>query len=318
MDWNGVIEHCEKEASAVLGKGKVADYIPALAKADPNDFAMAVIDLEGDNASTGAVDTAFSIQSVSKIFSLSLALAERREKLWRRVGREPSGSGFNSIVQLEREEGIPRNPLINAGAIVVTDAIMTDKALEDASSAVLDHLQQTSVSKAPCINEEVAASEQEWGDRNRALAYFMKSFDRLENNPADVLTSYFRQCSIDMTVVELARAGLHLANGGKDPLTGKRYLTRAQSNRINALMMMCGHYDMSGDFAFRVGLPAKSGVGGAILAIAPGAGAVAVWSPGLNKAGNSLAGTVALEAFTDCTGLNVFSDKMPESSKFED
>ena len=318
MDWNGVLKHCENEIAPSLGKGKVADYIPALAKADPNAFAMAVVDLEGDDASIGDCDARFSIQSISKVFTLSMALAARREELWRNVGREPSGNAFNSIVQLEREQGVPRNPLINAGALVITDAIITDHSDEDAAALILSRMKNASQSEAVFVDEEIAASEAQWGDRNRSLAYFMKDFDRIDNDPQAVLDVYFQQCAISMNVVELARAGLHLANGGVDPVTGESYLTRAQTNRVNALMLTCGHYDMSGDFAFRVGLPGKSGVGGGILAVAPGAAAVAVWSPGLNEAGNSLSGTLALEAFSDCTGLNIFSDKAPDSSEFED
>ena len=317
MDWNGVLRHCARVVQPHLGEGRVANYIPALGKADPAEFAMAVIDLEGDSAVVGSHEKPFSIQSISKAFSLSVALAKRGETLWERVGREPSGNAFNSIVQLEHENGLPRNPLINAGALVVTDCIMTDHG-DMSERVLLQRFRSAADSDAIVINEDIAQSEEEYGDRNRALAYFMKSFDRIENNANDVLRAYFRQCAVEMSVTQLARAGLHLANGGVDPLTREEFLTRAQTNRINSLMMLCGHYDMSGDFAYRVGLPGKSGVGGGILAIAPSACAVAVWSPGLNSAGNSLAGTIALEAFTDCTGLNVFSNKMPESSDFED
>lgn len=318
MDWKGALEHSLEMAKPYLGKGEVADYIPALASADPCAFAMAVVSVDGVAASVGEAGTAFSTQSVSKVFTLTMALSERKEKLWKRVGREASGSRFNSIVQLERECGVPRNPFINAGAIVVTDTIVSDCDDADPSNKILSVVRQAADSEDVRINEEVATSEETWGDRNRSLAYFTKSFGNLENSADAVLKTYFRQCAIEMTVCDLARAGLYLACGGKDPLTGKRFVTRAQSNRINALMMQNGHYDMSGDFAFRVGLPGKSGVGGGILAIAPGSCAVAVWSPGLNDAGNSLAGTVALEAFTDCTGLNVFSDKTPRASDYRD
>lgn len=301
----------------MLGKGAVASYIPALAKADPNAFAMAVIDLDGEAAAIGAADQRFSIQSISKVFSLSMALAKRRADLWRNVGREPSGNAFNSIVQLERENGVPRNPLINAGALIITDTILSDHQGSDAAALVLAHMKNAACSDGAFIDQNIAASEEAWGDRNRALAYFMKGFDRIENDPKDVLSAYFQQCAIAMNVSELARAGLYLANGGVDPINGASFLTRAQANRVNALMLTCGHYDMSGDFAFRVGLPGKSGVGGGILVVAPGVGAAAVWSPGLNEAGNSLAGTAALEAFSDCTGLNIFSDKAPDNSDFD-
>lgn len=316
MDWGGALEYSFRKAKPFLGKGHVADYIPALAGADPNAFAMAVVGVDGAEAATGAADDVFSIQSISKVFTLMMALSARREKLWGRVGREASGSPFNSIVQLEHERGVPRNPFINAGAIIITDTIVSDHGGDEPADEILGVLREAARNDAVCINDEIAASEEMWGDRNRSLAYFAKSFGNLEN-PADVvLKTYFRQCAIEMTVCDLARAGLFLASGGKDPVTGKRFLTRAQSNRVNALMMHNGHYDMSGDFAFRVGLPGKSGVGGGILTIAPGSCAVAVWSPGLNSAGNSLAGTVAMEAFTDCTGLNVFSDKTHRASDY--
>lgn len=197
MDWNGVLKYCAEKAESSLGKGKVADYIPALAKADPSAFAMAVIDLEGEAASIGDATTPFSIQSISKVFTLSMALSKRKEKLWRRVGREPSGSAFNSIVQLEHENGMPRNPLINAGALCVTDTILSDHETTAAASIILERISVASESSLVSINDEVATSEEKWGDRNRALAYFMKAFDRLENNPADVLRAPLRcQCVI--------------------------------------------------------------------------------------------------------------------------
>lgn len=318
MDWQGALEFSRKAAQPYLGKGAVASYIPALAKADPTAFAMAVAGVDGTRASIGTHETAFSVQSISKVFTLMMALSSRKARLWERVGREASGSEFNSIVQLEHEHGHPRNPLINAGAIVITDTIISDYGEENPADLILAKIRETADCDRPYINQEVSTSEDRWGDRNRSLAYFAKSFGNLDN-PADVvLDAYFKQCAIEMTVSDLARAGLFLANGGRDPITDKKFSTRAQTNRINALMMQNGHYDMSGDFACRVGLPGKSGVGGGILAIAPGSCAVAVWSPGLNKSGNSLAGTVALEAFTDCTGLNVFSDKTPRASSYND
>ena len=318
MDWDGVLDHARKAAQPFVGDGKVADYIPALAEADPNVFAMAIFHIEGDSAAVGDHKTPFSIQSISKVFTLTIALGFEGSDLWSRVGREPSGTAFNSIVQLERENGVPRNPFINAGALIVTDTILANCAPRKPDEVILDLVRKASAATEVDISERVAASEAKWGARNRSLAYFMKSFGNLKNEPEDVLDIYFRQCALEMTVSDLARAGLYLANGGEDPVTGERFISREQCNRINALMLTCGHYDASGDFAFRVGLPAKSGVGGGILAIAPGVGSVAVWSPALTKAGNSCAGSAALEAFADCTGLNVFSSKSPSASKFDD
>ena len=306
MNFEEILREIEAEIKPHVGEGAVADYIPALAEADINSFAMSVITLDGKRYDVGDCATPFSIQSISKIFGLTLALGFEGADLWERVGREPSGTAFNSIVQLERENGIPRNPFINAGALVVTDAIISHCKGNDPLPLILDLVRRASGGAAVGVDQRVAASEKEWGDRNRSLAYFMKSFDVLENDPENVLDAYFNQCAIEMTTPALARAGLFLANDGVDPITHEEITTHARVNRINALMLTCGHYDMSGDFAFRVGLPGKSGVGGGILAIVPGACSVAVWSPGLNTYGSSHAGTLALEAFSEKTQLNLF------------
>lgn len=311
MDWQITLERAFAAAKPRLGEGKVADYIPALAEADPKAFAMAMVTVDGQSCAVGEADRPFSIQSLSKVFTLTQALDLEGDELWDRVGREPSGSPFNSVVQLEHEHGVPRNPFINAGALIVTDAIVAHAETMPAYEYILNMLQEASGSNEIRIDGRVADSERKWGDRNRSLAYFMSSFGNLKNSPGAVLDAYFHQCAIEMNVSELARAGLFLAHGGTDPLTGRQFARPSRADRINAMMMTCGHYDMSGDFAFRVGLPGKSGVGGGILAIAPGVGSIAVWSPALNKSGNSLAGTVALEAFAAETGLNVFSNKRP-------
>ncbi len=222
------------------------------------------------------------------------------------MGREPSGSPFNSIVQLEQERGTPRNPFINAGAIAVTDAVldggMADKVVEEITGFFRELAQDASVR----IDPEVAISESQTGYRNAALANFMKGFGKLENPVEAVLEVYFNQCAIAMSCAQLARAALFLAAGGRDPVTGREIVSEELARRINALMLTCGHYDASGDFAFRVGLPGKSGVGGGILVVVPGRCAVAVWSPGLNTHGNSLVGTLALEQLAARTGWSVF------------
>lgn len=306
MDYQKILDEVAVEIQPHMGKGAVADYIPALANADPEAFAMSVVDAQGRRYQAGAADQRFSIQSISKVFSLTLALRYVGGDLWKRVGREPSGTGFNSIVQLEREKGVPRNPFINAGAIVVTDTIMSHCESGSARQAIVDFVNEAACTDTINVNPEVAASEKEWGDRNRSLAYFMKSFGKIDNAVEDVLDAYFCQCAVEMTTNELACAGLYLAHDGKHPVSGDKLASHDQVNRINALMLTCGHYDMSGDFAFRVGMPGKSGVGGGILAVAPGVCSVAVWSPALNKAGNSLAGSKALELFSDKAGLNIF------------
>ena len=306
MDWQHILDGIANDIQPELGQGKVADYIPALSAVDPMAFGISVVTREGACFSAGQADVPFSIQSISKVFTLTLALELEGETLWQRVGREPSGTAFNSIVQLERENGIPRNPFINAGAIVVTDAITTNCGNETAGMRILSMVRDLSQSSRVRIDDDVARSEALWGNRNRSLAYFMKSFNVLQNNPEDVLQAYFCQCALEMTCCELARAGLYLTGDGMDPVTGEQITTHEHVNRINALMMTCGHYDMSGEFAFHVGLPGKSGVGGGILAVVPNICAAAVWSPALNKAGNSHAGTLALEMFSERTNMNLF------------
>lgn len=288
------------------GAGRVAGYIPALARVDPRSFGIAFADGTGAVHGAGDCDEPFSIQSISKVFTLALALERVGSSLWERVGREPSGSAFNSIVQLEHEHGIPRNPLINPGAMVVTDQLIGDRGADAAIDELLAMLREEAKDGRVHVDEEVAASESATGARNRSLAWFMRSFGILENEVETVLSAYFRHCALAMSCRQLARAGLFLAFDGCDPETGKRVCSAVRARRINAVMMLCGHYDNSGEFAFRVGLPGKSGVGGGILAIVPGEGAVAVWSPGLNQAGTSEVGALALEHLVDRTGWSVF------------
>ena len=295
-----------QDIQAQFGTGRVADYIPALARVDPLQFGLALHTCTGERASIGDCAQAFSIQSVSKVFTLTLALGRVGDALWRRVGREPSGSPFNSIVQLEREQGIPRNPFINAGALVVTDAILAGRPPQVAVAEILAYLRELADDNDITVDREVAQSEADTGFRNASLANFIRAFGNLQNPVGDVLETYFNQCALRMNCVQLARAGLFLAHGGFDPLTGHRVVDPQAARRINALMMTCGHYDASGDFAFRVGLPGKSGVGGGILAIAPRKASIAVWAPGLNEAGNSLVGALALESLSRRAGWSVF------------
>jgi len=289
-----------------VGVGRVANYIPALARVSPRKFGAAVVTVDGAVARCGDADEAFSIQSISKVFSLAMALTRIGGALWERVGREPSGSAFNSIVQLEYERGIPRNPFVNAGAIVVSDVVLGRRAPAQAVADLVSLMRFLPGDASIGVDPEVAASEAETGFRNRSLANFLKSFGNLENAVDDVLDVYFNQCSISMSCVQLARAALVLAANGRHPLSGQQLLTAERTRRINSIMLMCGHYDASGDFAFRVGLPAKSGVGGGIVAVVPERAAVAVWSPCLNENGNSHAGTAALEQIVKETGWTVF------------
>ncbi|MGO9686040.1 MAG: glutaminase [Beijerinckiaceae bacterium] len=289
-----------------FGSGSVADYIPALARVDHRQFGLAVATCDGETAAAGAAEVPFSIQSISKVFTLTLVLERLGAALWQRVGREPSGSRFNSIVQLESEKGIPRNPLINAGAMVVSDCLLAGRKPAIAVGEIEDFLRSLADDANVSIDAEVAQSEAQTGFRNISLANFLRAYGNLENPVEDVLAVYFHQCAIAMNCRQLARASLFLAHGGTDPLNGAKITTPIRARRINAMMMTCGHYDASGEFASRVGLPGKSGVGGGILAIVPRRAAIAVWSPGLNRAGTSMVGALALERLVAVTGWSVF------------
>jgi glutaminase len=289
------------------GEGKVADYIPQLGRIDPDKLGLAVQTVDGQSCFAGDADETFSIQSVSKVFTLTLALGKIGDGLWARVGREPSGNAFNSIVQLERERGIPRNPFINAGAIVVADTILSGHRPREAIGDILRFVRFLADDDSIVIDSQIARSETETGFRNAALANYMRAFDNLRHPVDQVLGVYVHHCAIAMSCRQLARAGLYLANKGRNPLTGLGVVSSERARRINALMLTCGHYDGSGDFAFRVGLPGKSGVGGGILAIVPGKACIAVWSPGMNAIGNSLLGSLALEMIAGRMGWSVFS-----------
>jgi len=307
MDLQKVLNEIYKEIKPHLGKGKVADYIPELAKADPKAFGMSVVTLDGESFHIGEHQKRFSIQSISKLFTFTIALNKYSKKLYERVGVEPSGTPFNSLVQLEYEHGKPRNPFINAGALVVTDSLISHYGDEFITlENVLNFLRLVSHTPDININPAVAKSELEHSYRNRALANLIKDFGNLENDPETVVETYSKQCAVEMSTKELATAMLFLANRGTDPITKKELITPTQAKRINAVMLTCGHYDASGEFAFHVGLPGKSGVGGGIVAVVPQKMGICVWSPPLNEYGNSYAGTIALELFTTKTGLSIF------------
>ncbi|MFP1628954.1 glutaminase [Streptomyces sp. 5K101] len=303
VDYQAVLEQIAQDVAPLVGGGRPAEYIPALAGVDPHRFGMAVADLQGNVYGVGDWRHPFSTQSITKVFTLALALAAGGDGLWERVGREPSGNPFNSLVQLEYENGIPRNPFINAGALVVTDALQT--LTGDASSELLEFLREESGNKNLAFDPEVAESESAHGDRNAALAHFMASYGNITNPVPALLDHYFWQCSIEMSCADLTRAARFLARHGLRA-DGSRLLTRSEAKQINAVMLTCGTYDAAGDFAYRVGLPGKSGVGGGIVAVVPGRCTLCVWSPGLDARGNSVAGVAALDRFTTLTGLSVF------------
>lgn len=303
-DYRQVIDRIYNEVLDYRGHGKVADYIPALAEVDPTHFGIAIETLAGQTIAKGDAEICFSIQSISKVFTFAMVLRHMGEEIFKSVGREPSGNPFNSLVQLEYEKGIPRNPFINAGALVVTDRLM--ELYPRPKEAILDFVRNLCGNDDIYYDRRVAKSELLHADRNRALAYFMKSFGNIHNDVEALIDVYCHQCSISMNCVDLARSFQFLANKGINPTDGESILTESKAKRLGALMATCGFYDESGDFAFRVGLPGKSGVGGGIVAYLPGKLSIAVWSPELDQHGNSLIGIETLERFTTEIASSIF------------
>ncbi len=314
-----IVDQIAQQAVSLYGQGKVATYIPALARVQPRQFGISIALVDGSCVSAGSAHTQFSIQSISKLFTFVLALKMVGDGVWQRVGREPSGAAFNSMVQLETEKGIPRNPFINAGALVITDMLTTRFAHLDI--ALLGALRR--LCDCPELNWDMqtAKSERETAHRNMALAYFMKSYGNFVNDPELVLDNYCRQCAIEMSCAQLAQATMFLANGGLDiggvgtssashdsanhggkSVSGEQFLSADAARRVNALLLTCGAYDAAGDFAYRIGLPVKTGVGGGIVAVVPGVGTACVWGPELDAKGNSVLGAFALERLVQETG----------------
>lgn len=304
MDYQKVIDRIHEEVKPYWGRGKAADYIPALAEVDPRQLGISVATLGGDVFNTGDTGVPFSIQSISKVFTLAMVARHLGEDLWHSVGREPSGNPFNSLVQLEYEKGFPRNPFINAGALVVTDRLIS--LYPRPKEAILDFVRALCGNDDIYYDHRVAQSERAHADRNMALAYFMKDFGNIHNDVETLIDVYCHQCAIAMTCRDLANSFLVFAHRGVNPFNRERILTVSQTKRLGAVMATCGFYDESGDFAFRVGLPGKSGVGGGIAAYMPGKLSIAVWSPELDSYGNSLAGIEALERFTTDIGSSIF------------
>jgi glutaminase len=292
-----------EEARPHAESGRVASYIPALERVVPSRFAVTMCDLDGAEVADGDADVGFSVQSIAKVFGLTLAMQRSDERLWERMGREPSGDPFNSLVQLEHERGRPRNPFINAGALVVTDVL---RETCDDARATLFELIADLVGEPVTIDEEVYRSESETGARNRSLAFLMADFGNLHDDVEAVLDDYFHQSALVLTARQLARAVRFLANDGIDPGSGRRVLSALDARRVTALMLTCGTYDSAGEFAFRVGIPCKSGVGGGIVGVVPNRFGVCVWSPPLDTTGNSAAGCVALERLVQRAELSIF------------
>ncbi|MRI00287.1 glutaminase [Kriegella sp. EG-1] len=303
IDYQNILDTIALSCSSATAKGKIANYIPELSKVDSSKFGIHLVDSTMNNFSAGDADELFSIQSISKVFSLTHAMSLIGEDVWKRVDVEPSGDPFNHLSLLEFENGIPRNPLINAGAIVIADILVSN--LKNPKADFLNFVRLLSNDNSINYNGDVAKSEKETGFRNFAAANLLKSYGNLKNDVEVVLDFYFHQCSIEMSCVQLTKAFYIFMNKGVCQ-RGKTHLTIRQEKRINALMLTCGFYDEAGEFAFEVGLPGKSGVGGGIVALLPGKYCVATWSPGLNPKGNSKLGMEALEKLTTATQQSIF------------
>lgn len=298
-----VLDEAVAGASTAFEQGHVATYIPALARVPAHKLGVSGARMDGSVTGAGDHAEAFSIQSISKVFTLTLAMRAMAEDLWSRVGREPSGNPFNSLVQLEYERGRPRNPFINAGALVVADGMLS--SYDHPKERLLEFVSE--LAGAPVeIDAEVARSEAETGFRNRAVAHLMKSFGNIVNDVDEVLDFYFSQCALRMSCDQLSTAARFLANRGIDPASRAEVVSPVQARRINSLLLTCGTYDAAGEIAFRIGLPCKSGVGGGIVAVVPDRLTLAVWSPALDSTGNSVAGRAVLERVTGVTGWSVF------------
>ncbi len=303
MDYARILTEIREECRPLLSQGRVADYIAPLGEVPRGRFGMSLRTVGGSTHTVGDSEESFSIQSIAKVLSLGLAMRLVGDAVWERVGREPSGTAFNSLVQLEVEQGRPRNPMINAGALVVVDTVLD--AAPPGPDPFLAFVREAADDPALMYDRTVAEAEFASGDGNRALAYFLKSFGVLRGDPERVMEAYCLLCSLAMSTTELCRVFTFLATGGRSPVDVP-IVTPRQAKRLNAVMLTCGVYDEAGDFAYRVGLPAKSGVGGGIVAVLPGSFVATVWSPGLGAKGNSLAGTMALELLTTKTGASIF------------
>lgn len=304
MNYNDLFATIYQHLQGVENKGHVADYIPELAHVNPDSFGVHLTSIDGEEYSFGQSQEKFSIQSIAKVYSFVLAYSKIKSNIWERMDVEPAGTPFNSLVQLEHDQGIPRNPFVNAGGIVVCDILVSE--FIDAKAEVLNFVRRLTGSDNIYYNPKVSNSEKETGFRNYALVNLMKSFGNIHNDIDEVMDLYFSICSLDMSCKEISDSFLFLANSGIVPYSGERILSPSRAKRANALMQSCGFYDESGQFTFKVGLPGKSGVGGGIVAILPQQYAISVWSPRLNSKGNSYLGMRFLEEFTTETELSIF------------
>lgn len=304
MDYQHILDKIAVEVNSLPITGKVASYIPELATVKASHFGVHLHSIDESDFHIGEHQNRFSIQSISKVFTLALALKTVGPKVWERLDVEPSGDPFNSLVQLEYEKGIPRNPFINAGALVISDILIS--AYKNPKEELLNFIKKLASTETIEYDDRVAASEIKHSHRNASLVNLMKSFGNIENDVDKVLDFYCNHCAIAMSCEELSKTFMLFVNNGKVQQDGEQILNPSTTKRINAIMLTCGFYDESGEFAFRVGIPGKSGVGGGIVAIHPEKYSVAVWSPPLNEKGNSELGMHVLELLTTHTGSSVF------------
>lgn len=300
-----LLEKLVKDNIQFLGQGRLANYIPELSKANINALGVCVIDKNHNIYCAGDYEIRFSIQSVSKIITLMLALLDNSyEYVFSKVGVEPSGDAFNSIMKLESSNTKkPFNPMINAGAIAVASTIKGKNANEK-FNRVLEFFRYICDDETACLSNEIYESENKTGNKNRALAYFMKNDGIIEGDVEEALEVYFKQCSILANTQSLAKLGLFLANDGfKD---GKQVISKKIAKIIKSLMLTCGTYDLSGEIALRVGLPCKSGVGGGMVSLVPKELGIGLYGPSLDNKGNSIGGVRILEALSNTLDLSIF------------
>ncbi|MBX4261240.1 glutaminase A [Clostridium estertheticum] len=290
-----------------INKGNTASYIPELRKVDPHQLGISILQSDGSSLSSGDYDRKFTIQSISKTVALMLALMDRgQEYVFDKVGMEPTGDAFNSIIKLEiRQPSIPLNPMINAGAIAI-DSLIEGNDINHKFNRLICFFRKICHNDSLWYNEKVYLSEKATGFRNRALANFIKDSGVLEGEVEEVLDLYFKQCSIEIDCRDIAMLGAVLAMDGISPITGKTLISKNICRIVKTLMVTCGMYDASGEFSIKVGIPAKSGVGGGIMAAVPGKMGIGVFGPALDKKGNSIGGIKVLEYLSCEMDLNIF------------
>lgn len=303
---SSVVGDIVKKISDSGDKGEATRQIPELSGVDTEQFGIAILTREGEMVCGGDSDTPFSLQSISKAFSLELVLKAHGDGLWERVGRDPSGDPYNSVIDLERQKGYPRNPFVNAGALIVVDMLLDTLKPEEEVEAVVEFVGTLLDGDEFTLNDKVADSDEGSGSLNRAMLNIANHFGNVRNPIDKIMKAYVRQCAIELSCRQLARVGRFLMLEGADEEANRDPEALRRSRRILSLMMTAGLYDGAGEFAYRVGLPAKSGIGGGILAIAPNTASIAVWSPGLDESGNSKMGTLALEMLTDRLDWSIF------------